>query len=121
MDILNGEIQQENKLSGFLSLNNDKLTGYLSNNETLVGCVVSSGFDLIGNLSMEYKPIKGDITIPPEIPTEIFDGDYTVIAKPFQSSTLPTQGLKMRDDIVILEIPYYETSNVSGKTVYIGG
>jgi hypothetical protein len=32
---------------------------------------------------------------------------------------LQTNGLRMTDDVTVTEIPYYETSNESGITVFI--
>ena len=121
MDTLNGQIKDNSKLSGFLTSNGLKLTGSLSTDKTLTGQLVSSKLNLQGNLSSDKVLMEGVITIPPEIPTDIYEGDYTVTSKPFKTNEIQTQGLKMRENIIVLEIPYYETSNVSGYTVYIGG
>lgn len=49
-----------------------------------------------------------------------YTGDYEVT--PTASGfTMPTQNKKMTDDVTVKAIPYYETSNPSGKTVYIAG
>lgn len=51
---------------------------------------------------------------------QVYTGDYEVI--PTSSvQTLATNDKVMTDDVTVREIPYYETSNVSGTTVYIGG
>lgn len=49
-----------------------------------------------------------------------YKGDYIVAPKPFSSTTLETRGRTLSDDVTVLEIPYFETSNVSGLTIYIG-
>ena len=121
MDTLNGQIKEDSKLYGFLTSDNFGLTGSLSNNEILVGQLISQELNLQGNLSFNNISMEGNLTIPPEIPTDIYEGEYTVVSKPFQTSEIPTQGLKMKENVVVLEIPYYKTSNVSGYTVYIGG
>lgn len=53
---------------------------------------------------------------------DIYDGEYVVTPKAWEEVVLETQGYLMRDDVTVLEIPYYETSNLSGgKTAIIGG
>lgn len=121
MNVLNGQITDNNKLSGFLTSDNLELTGSLSADEVLVGQLISQESNLQGNLSADSILMEGIISIPPEIPTDIYEGEYEIVSKPFETSEIQTQGLKMRENIVVLEIPYYETSNVSGYTVYIGG
>ncbi len=53
-------------------------------------------------------------------PRSDYSGPYTVIPMAFSDVELDTNWKTLRDDVVIKEIPYYETSNVSGFTVYIG-
>lgn len=52
---------------------------------------------------------------------DIYDGEYIVTPKPYIEQTLETREKVMADDVTVLAIPYYETSNVSGITIYIGG
>lgn len=48
-----------------------------------------------------------------------YEGDYIVTPK-VEQQTLDTKGAIMGDDLTILAIPYFETSNNSGgNTVYI--
>ena len=43
------------------------------------------------------------------------------VSKAFEDSYLETKNKRLRDNIHVKEIPYYETSNLSdGVTVYIG-
>lgn len=50
-----------------------------------------------------------------------YRGEYEVTPQAYEQS-LDTRGLRMTGDIVINEIPYYETTNESGGyTVIIGG
>lgn len=53
--------------------------------------------------------------------SEIYDGEYVVTPKPFVEQTLETREKLMINDVTVLSIPYYETSNISGITIYIGG
>ena len=56
-----------------------------------------------------------------EIIPDYEGGAYEITPLPFETQTFETKGKKMTDDITVHAIPYYETSNISGKTVYIGG
>ena len=49
-----------------------------------------------------------------------YTGPYEATPKAEAQTVLETNGKFMDDDVTILEIPYYETSNLSGgKTAYI--
>lgn len=50
---------------------------------------------------------------------ETYDGSYEVIPS-VQDQVLYTKSKLMKDDLTVREIPYYETSNLKGITVYIG-
>lgn len=51
----------------------------------------------------------------------VYEGDYSVTPK-FIQQTLETNGLLMKDDVVVLDIPVSITENLSGgNTVVIGG
>lgn len=50
---------------------------------------------------------------------EYYTGDYEVTPRAATEVVLPTEGLVMSDDVTVRKIPYYETSNPTGKTVYI--
>ena len=53
---------------------------------------------------------------------EPYTGEYTVTPMVKVEQTLETNGLRMTDDITVLKIPYYETTNLSGGyTAIIGG
>lgn len=56
-----------------------------------------------------------DTPLPP------YTGITTVVPKAFDSTVLETANKSVYDDITVLEIPYTETSNLSGgTTVSIG-
>ncbi len=49
-----------------------------------------------------------------------YTGEYDVIPK-VTAQTLATAGKRMKEDVCVLAIPYFEVSNPSdGMTVYIG-
>ena len=52
--------------------------------------------------------------------TEAYMGEYEITPKPYVSQTLNTANKMMLDDILVFQIPYFETSNTNGTTVYIG-
>ena len=74
---------------------------------------------LIGELSSDEEEIIGEMTIPDVIHVDEYDGDYEVIPQAHDEVILPTNGLVMKDDVTVREVPYYEVSNEYGYTVYI--
>lgn len=65
---------------------------------------------LYGKITVSGKPI---------ISEEIYEGNYEVTPK-VTSQTLLTGQRVMKDNLNVLSIPYYETSNLKGKTIIIG-
>lgn len=76
------------------------LTGYLNRAPTLYGTIS------IKNCGGSDFPI--------------YDGAYEVTPRSYEQ-ILDTDRKLMLDDVTVHEIPYYETSNTSGITAYIGG
>lgn len=72
------------------------LQGVIQSNETIIGQIAIGGVE------------------------ETYNESYVVTPKVYPQS-LHTKNKLMKADVFILEIPYYETSNLTGKTVYIGG
>ena len=86
-----------------------RLTGTISAPGQITGTLQSTG-SLSGALSFG------------EAYTPEYEGAYIVTPLPFAETVLPTTGKRMADDVTVLEIPYYETSNpYGGYTVNIGG
>lgn len=50
---------------------------------------------------------------------EEYEGEYTIIPS-IQEQEMLTKNKVMKENVTIEPIPYYETSNESGKTIYIG-
>lgn len=65
---------------------------------------------LYGKISISGMPIYNQ---------EQYTGVYTVTPKITQQ-TLNTAQKILKDNVDILSIPYYETTNVKGKTIIIG-
>lgn len=67
--------------------------------------------------------LKGAISLPKIVDNgggAVYEGEYTIIPET-TAQTLPTAHKRMQDDLTVLAIPYYETTNeTGGNTVYIG-
>ena len=51
---------------------------------------------------------------------DMYTGPYTVTPQADEVQTLETRAKTMEDDVTVLAIPYYQTGNLYGDTVYIG-
>ena len=119
-------------------INEVTLTGTIISSSELVGSIQSTQFlcgtinsipkitgtisggragNLIGQLQSQGT-ITGIINISDGIPE--YQGGYIITPK-IHAQLLNTKDRILKDNISVLEIPYYETSNLTGKTVYIGG
>lgn len=94
------------------------ISGVLHTEDTLFG-IVENGGTIQGKLDAEGVLI-GEVGFPKCQYPEAYEGDYEVTPKLHITQTLDTDGKYMEDDVIVLEVPYYETSNESGgTTVYI--
>lgn len=55
--------------------------------------------------------------LPSDAP--LYEGAYEVTPSARQDQILPTNGKIMGDDVTVRTIPYFQTSNTTGDTVYI--
>lgn len=53
------------------------------------------------------------------IDVEVYDGAYEVTPQAHEEQILPTRNKRMADDLTVLRVPYFETSNIYGNTAYI--
>lgn len=51
---------------------------------------------------------------------DTYDGPYEVTPSTLQEQTLETRDKILEEDVLVKKIPYWETSNEHGLTVYIG-
>lgn len=86
----------------------DKLSGKISAIQTITGFLSAQA------------SIQGSLTVPRYVGAESYDGPYEVTPRAFDAEVLQTQNKLMRDDVTVLEIPTYETSNEYGTTFIIG-
>ena len=90
-------------------INGAALTGTINGSSELVGIIQSAQF------------LRGMIAISgAEDSYDSYDDGYIVTPR-VHAQTLNTKNKLMKDNVSVLAIPYFETSNLSGKTVYIGG
>lgn len=93
-----------------------EIHGIVYGQSFIAGHVYAEG-QIGGTVSSEHS-ISGRINYRACGQTEIYDGDYEVIPK-VTAQELETREKLMADDVLVHAIPYFETSNQSGTTVYI--
>lgn len=99
------------------------ITGTLSSNATHITGKITGAASLTGILTEINTQIAGALIIPVQRNEDIdtYDGEYIITPKPFDNQVLPTADFIMRHNVQVKKIPYYQTSNTDGYTVYIGG
>ena len=94
------------------------LTGFFSGVPQLTGLVSSSGTI---SASLQAVPeISGRLSVVTVTDAEPYEGEYEVLPRT-DSQTIPVKSKLMKRDLTVDPIPFYETSNPTGTTVYIGG
>ena len=88
----------------------NKLVGIIKLTPKIIG-KINLKFKLVGELKYSTYDVYE---------AETYKGDYEFTPLPFQEQILDTTNKILKENIKIKEIPYYETSNVYGDTVYIG-
>jgi hypothetical protein len=85
--------------------------------ETLSGSIAAD-VSLSGVLSC-VGGLSGKVSVTKEY--DIYGGEYKIVPKTFEEQVLPTSNRVLKEDVVVKEVPFYETSNDSGGiTAYIG-
>lgn len=70
----------------------------------------------------DFQILPGFLKATPIDPKEPYEGPYTVVSHAGISQILDTKDKIMTENLIVLPISYYETSNPKGGlTVYIGG
>lgn len=69
--------------------------------------------------TIQSATLIGKVVIPAIAGGEYYDGDYQVTPKARISQTLFTKNKTMAENLTVLEVPFFETSNETGTTVYI--
>lgn len=77
---------------------------------------------ITGNISAQ-DALSGTLSLPAVVDNgggAVYEGEYTITPET-TAQTLQTKHKRMQDDLTVLAIPYYETTNTTGgSTVYIG-
>ena len=87
-----------------------------------LGHQMSGELSAVGQISCTLGSaplVTAELTLPKGKASPAYQGEYVVIPKAETETILQTTGFKMLDDVTVRKIPYYETSNPSGTTVYI--
>lgn len=87
-----------------------------------VEAVFLNPLNVCAEIEASFKNLDADFSLSFNHDTSPqYDGEYVVIPKSYDQN-LETKGLRMKDDVLVQEIPYFETTNESGGyTVIIGG
>lgn len=125
--MISGQINPIPSISAII--NSDKNLTLRINGEKNISASINSQSYIFGSINevagiagtIDYQSmVSGSIKLPKVIKAETYIGDYEVTPKSFEQE-LPTKSKNMKDDVLVHKIPYYETSNLTGTTVYIGG
>lgn len=86
-------------------------------------CTLSGVLSPVASLSGTLSPrssLTGTLTIPRTVMPNPYEGAYEVTPRAHDPVILSTRSKTMTDDVTVLKVPYYETSNIyDGKTVFI--
>lgn len=61
--------------------------------------------------------IVNEIEVEKDI--ELYDGATTIIPEAHEEQVLQTANKKVLENIIVKKVPYFQTSNQTGETVYI--
>lgn len=68
-----------------------------------------------------FRPTFANLQRSPPEYDNAYNGEYEVTPLVDKETTLPTANKIMTKDVVVKQVPYFETSNnTGGETVYIG-
>lgn len=67
----------------------------------------------------DISSLNGTLTLPESVRAEPYHGQYDITPKAYDDQVFETIGKVMTDNIVIRKVPYVESHNESGTTVYI--
>lgn len=89
--------------------------------EITIPLTVSEDVDISLGVTEQQEQITLTVTEGGGSEYPYYVGETTVIPKVREDVELQTAQKALLENIVVKEIPYYETSNVKGKTFIIGG
>lgn len=81
---------------------------------------VAPAFEVkLDGLDRSFEAELGNIIYTIGGDAEPYMGSYDVVPKAFIQQTLNTAGKLMSKNVKVEAVPYYETSNVNGTTIFI--
>ena len=83
-----------------------------------ITCNINSLSQVNGSI-ITGQAVTASLQIPDIVHSAFYDGQYEIEPKAHTTTTLNTNGKTLLNNVVVKKIPYFETSNFSGYTVYI--
>ena len=83
-----------------------------------ITCKINSISQIKGSITTKHE-VAAILQAPDIIHTDIYNGQYEIEPKAHTTTTLNTSGKTLLNNVIVKKIPYFETSNFSGYTVYI--
>ena len=125
-DGVDGKIDGTEQINGTLGDDKD-VVGVIGSDSKTIGVIapleeISATLKSDGGLSGDLEgtsTMQGDVLIGNCIDAPPYRGDYIITPK-VDEQIMATRQKVMFDDVTIKAIPYYETANVYGTTIYIG-
>ena len=117
--VLEIKMDSEKRLSGRLNPECSISAAVLSVSGKGLSGTLNARPTLRGSLSPD-EGLSTKLNVVTRTDAEVYDGDYEIVPST-DGETLPVNRKVMAHNIVFKAIPYYETSNEHGTTVYIGG
>jgi len=105
------------EIRGIVCMDGGSVIGRVRSDAVLNGRLSSDG-EISGAISADGY-ISGVVNYRQCNEVTVYDGEYIVTPKTYLQ-TLDTDNKLMTDDVDVKAIPYFETSNAKGITVYIG-
>lgn len=76
--------------------------------------------DIIKGILSVRPVMSGKLTVPTVVVPNPYEGSYDITPLAHETVILNTRNKTLSDDVTVLKVPYYETSNIfDGETVYI--
>ena len=112
---IQGQMNSKGLLKGTIT-SVSQLKGFLNSSQSLQGRI-NTARELTGEIN-SIVPLEGKISS--SIAPAPYTDDYSITPHIYPQ-ILQTKDKLMLENVEVLAIPYYQTSNPTGDTVYIGG
>ena len=116
INTLFGTFVDENKLIGKFITINTLFETFVDENK-LIGKLQTPDQHILSGIISKDAYLTGRLNITTGYDT--YQGPYEVAPHAFEEQTLKTANMGMKENVVVLEVPYFEVSNDTGTTVYI--